>query len=494
MATVAMGGAAQAATTYFVSPTGDNSTCLSAATACQTLSGAVGVASDGDTINVAPGSYTNFVTVTENDLTIVGADPATTIIDSNGPDAIYVNGAGDGASLDISGITLRAPLAGANRALSLNNGASVTASQIRLRGGSIGGAAVDMQTLGANSIDIDDSEFIGAGPSAEDLGVISFGLANTVKISNSTLSGYSLVLQTSGSVTTLLGNEIGITDFANSFPSTAMGIAGGTTTLKDNTVTHAGPTDPGSIGIAIGGGTLDMARNKLVGLTNRTALYIDGPTTAASLFSDVLAGNAAGLVTVGGGTLGATLTNVTITGNTELNLSATSTTLGLDSTLIGDAGSSPDILNGTTTCIGSNSRVPPVAPWDSSGCTGAAFTNVDPLLGGTGGWHLQSGSPMIDAGGLALVDSGNQTDADGDARHIAGPLAAFSACAAPTRDIGADEFTPGRDCTPPTVPGGGVPPVPIPKPLVKCKKPKQKTKRALKKFKKCKKRLKKKKK
>jgi hypothetical protein len=487
-AMLAMGGLAHAASTYFVSPAGSNGDCLSPATACLSLGGAIGIATDGDTINVAPGTYTEFVTVTENDLTITGADPATTIIDSSGPDALYVNGSGDGASLNVSGLTLRAPLAGGNRALSLDNGASITADRLVLRGGSVAGSAVQLGAGGVNSLDMDGSGFVGAGSAVQDLAVISFGASNNITVSGSILDGYQTVLHAAGGTTKLLGNQIsGLHDLVNGTPTAGISISGGAATLEGNTITQAGAGDPNGVGIQVQGGTLSMARNKIIGLTNRTAVSVAAPTTTATLFSDVLTGNSAGLVTSGGG-LAVALTNVTIAGNTERNVSASSTTLGLDSTLIGDAGTLPDIFNGGTLCTGSDSRVPAGSPWDS--CTGGALTSAAPLLGGPGGWHLQPGSPLIDAGGPALVDPGQQTDADGQARHIAGPLALAAGCAAPTRDIGADEFTPGRDCSPPVTPPVVTPPVVNPRAAVKCKRPRKKTKKALKKFKKCKKRAK----
>jgi hypothetical protein len=73
-------------------------------------------------------------------------------------------------------------------------------------------------------------------------------------------------------------------------------------------------------------------------------------------------------------------------------------------------------------------------------------TNLAPDLDGT--FHLNSTSPLIDAGSPAGPPLG-ETDIDGDDRAILGK----DGCAA-RRDIGADEFVPGSpptllDCTPP---------------------------------------------
>ena len=67
---------------WYVSTTGnDTNDCLSEATACATIQGAIGKASAGDTIYVASGTYTLSSTVNVNkaNLTIAGAGSATTI-------------------------------------------------------------------------------------------------------------------------------------------------------------------------------------------------------------------------------------------------------------------------------------------------------------------------------------------------------------------------------------------------------------------------------
>ena len=73
----------RAAGPWYVATTGDdNNDCLSPSTACATINGAIGKASDGDTINVATGTYTStssFVVNINKDITLSGGwDPAFT--------------------------------------------------------------------------------------------------------------------------------------------------------------------------------------------------------------------------------------------------------------------------------------------------------------------------------------------------------------------------------------------------------------------------------
>ncbi len=85
-----------------VNPTGANG-CV------KTIAAAVSAAAAGDTVDVAAGTYTGNITISKS-ITLVGADPAKTIIDATGlPMGIYVDGI-DNANLSgvsISGFTVQ---------------------------------------------------------------------------------------------------------------------------------------------------------------------------------------------------------------------------------------------------------------------------------------------------------------------------------------------------------------------------------------------------
>jgi predicted outer membrane repeat protein len=95
---------ARAGGPWYVSPSGDDSDCLSWATACKTIDRALGKISPGDTVNVAAGVYTENVYIAE-DVIIQGAGAGNTVIDGNrsGP-TIEV---GRYKALTISGVTVR---------------------------------------------------------------------------------------------------------------------------------------------------------------------------------------------------------------------------------------------------------------------------------------------------------------------------------------------------------------------------------------------------
>src|SRR5215212_1317648 len=74
---------AHAAATWYVLPAGnDANNCQAPTTACATIAGALGKAGPGDTINMAPGTYVERLTIGKS-IAITGAGAATTTIDAN---------------------------------------------------------------------------------------------------------------------------------------------------------------------------------------------------------------------------------------------------------------------------------------------------------------------------------------------------------------------------------------------------------------------------
>ncbi len=121
---------------------------------------------------------------------------------------------------------------------------------------------------------------------------------------------------------------------------------------------------------------------------------------------------------------------------------------------------------GTATCAISFSRGFAIGGPPADNCDDFQST-ADPMFVSPArptDYHLQAGSPMIDAGN-PLAPGAGVLDIDGDPRA----LDATPACSGNVdrRDIGADEFAPvpATGCSP-----AAVPPVTQPQPKKKCKK------------------------
>jgi hypothetical protein len=105
--TLAFAAPADAAGSWFVAPGGNNgATCLSAGTPCATIQGVLnkGAFASGDTINVAPGTYTGLTTFTGKGATVVATGNGV-ILDGNGAGStVSVAGA---SAVTMTNLTIR---------------------------------------------------------------------------------------------------------------------------------------------------------------------------------------------------------------------------------------------------------------------------------------------------------------------------------------------------------------------------------------------------
>jgi uncharacterized Zn-binding protein involved in type VI secretion len=144
----------RASGTWFVAPTGnDTNDCLSAATACKTISAAIGKAADGDTLIIAAGIYTERPGRVSKSLTLMGAGAEDTILDGGGDNnsILWID-----AMMSISGITIRngAP------ALLVNDLARLALDRVQITGNlrqGTGAGIWNFGTLVANDIVIQDN-------------------------------------------------------------------------------------------------------------------------------------------------------------------------------------------------------------------------------------------------------------------------------------------------------------------------------------------------
>jgi hypothetical protein len=172
-----------------------------------------------------------------------------------------------------------------------------------------------------------------------------------------------------------------------------------------------------------------FTRNRLLGLG--TGVYVSGANGVLSFNGDLLANNS--VVGISADTAPVSITNATIWGNGD-DVVLGGASLTMDSTAVED----PIGASGPT-CTITNSRGP-----TTSGNNCQAFqTSAAPLFvnPSVNNFHLQLGSPLIDAGN-PVAPAGGSIDFDGDPRAVDGNCDGIV-----RRDIGADEAV--RDCTPP---------------------------------------------
>ncbi|HZT32447.1 MAG TPA: choice-of-anchor Q domain-containing protein [Bryobacteraceae bacterium] len=179
---------APAATWYVNGRTGrDSNNCTSATTACRTIGHAISLASSGDSISVASGIYTENLTINVN-LKLIGAHPATTIIDGGGVNRV-VSILNASAQVGIAKVTIRHGVAAGGGGI-LNWGAlrisycTITANAAASSYSATGGGIYNSGTLtiidSALSGNAGTTNFIYGG------GIYNSG---TLAITNSTLSG-----------------------------------------------------------------------------------------------------------------------------------------------------------------------------------------------------------------------------------------------------------------------------------------------------------------
>jgi nitrous oxidase accessory protein NosD len=128
--------AARASNTWYVDGVNgsDGNDCKSAQTACKTIGHAIELASSGDTINVAPATYTENLLISKN-LKITGSDAATTIVDGNQAGTVF-NIYNRQAHVTLSKLTIRNGFGEVEKGGGINN---------------VGTLAVIQSTITANS-------------------------------------------------------------------------------------------------------------------------------------------------------------------------------------------------------------------------------------------------------------------------------------------------------------------------------------------------------
>jgi hypothetical protein len=430
----------------------DNADCLTPATACKTINGAVAKASPGSTVRVEPGTYAENVTLSGGiSLVAASGNSVNPVIDPALGVGVAVTG---GPSVEVRGLTFALD-EGAAPAVTLDDNAGsamVTGNSFIDRTPATSGqVGIRTTSKGAPTITGNSFQFLS---DAIEVASPAIGAPGTPLISGNLISatpsfGEGVLVESgfsqevTGSTTAVVVENV---------------IGGGTNESKGVLVLDDGSivADP-----SLPGAGVTMVRNRILGGGN--GLLDVGGRAPVTLFGDVIAKtgsatdpphsaiNAVANASMGGDL---TVTNADIVNNSDPAIELSDNHLTLDSSIVTGSivATDPDAA---ATCTITFSAGP-----TTSGNSCQTFQTTPParfLEPDNNDIHL---NPALD---LALIDQGNPApppagsiDLDGDPRVLDGacPIGAI-------RDIGADEFNPGLlTCAPPPPPPPSSPPPP----------------------------------
>jgi hypothetical protein len=478
-ATVLVNVAAASAADLYVDDSGDDgggNDCTAPAQPCETIQYAADRPATDDVIHLGGGTYDETIVLsgTESlieDSTFSGAASGAAVINATSTDnanpAIIFDSTGT-----VSGLTIR----------SVHNAVFVRAS-----GTLSGNTFDDGSALGQYEADvvvmtgffptisptISGNFFHDPTPTGSGSAII-LNAAGSPTVSNNSITDYNVPVQAftgspTGITATITGNEIGGTHSDGPAGFAILLSNGVFAELTTNRIHSPGVGSPDGVVIVSNTGNVDAEfhRNEILG--HRKGVAVSGNPDPITMDSDLIAGSTGIGLTLDQNAsddgAGADVTNATIIGAGSASDIAVfaGTTLNLDSSIVGVGPPSGGVNGVGGTCTITYSRGAGAGVGD---CDTGFITTDDPMFvnPAANDYHLQSGSPMIDAGNDA-APSPLALDVDGDPRA----LAVAAPCTTPpagTRDIGADEFV--TFCPPPVLTPKATP-QPVP-PAKKCKK------------------------
>ncbi len=417
--------AAPAATTWYVNAdTGnDGFDCLSPGTACETIGAAVGKASDGDTIQIAAGTYYEHDIEIYTQLTLNGAGVDSTIIDAGAAGRVFRTG----STVVISGVRMQNGQTSSGDLFTEGGGAVLTSGSLTLQNAALvdnhavglGGAIFNIGTL------VLENTQVLSNTAGGDAGGIYNYTAGVITITQSTLAHNTAVGFYGGGIyagglalrvedSTLADNSAG------SFGGGITVIMNGATVL--DRVTLSGNQAASGAALFSQQGAITVTNTTVSGnnaTNNYGGIYVSGSETSLFLQNSTIAYNTRtntagngfnGLMT--GSDAVASLVNTLLAYNQEDNCSSFSPPTSLGHNL------SDDFTCGLT----QSGDQPGVDPLLGDLADNSGFVQTHALL---------PGSPAIDAGDDAQCPL---TDARGIARPYDGDGDAVADC-----DIGAVE-------------------------------------------------------
>jgi parallel beta-helix repeat protein len=422
---------ALAADTYVDDDIGNNlNSCTVPASPCLSIVTAIAKAGSGDTVRVDGGTYMENVglnlgkSLVEENFNEGDGDSQAVV---DGGATVAINVASGNSAGTIRGLTVRSD----SSAISLDGPATVTGN---LFDDTVGGVGVNL-LIGSNAASVTNNTITDtAGDTDNRIGVQSLA-AGSPTIAGNSIQNLSIGIHIANGAPTVSGNTITGTRQGGSAGNAVRVVSDATPTIVANDIRDPEPGD-NTFGIDVFEATMTpddtgatLRRNEIYDHT--TSFRTTDTTGAVTLHGDVLEGGDFGLAAVDSAPDNANIgdasaTNATIFDHGTAEVLPNGGHVTLDSTIVGASGIFP--ANGGT-CAITFSR----GPSTGSGCdnfqTTAAPQFVNPAANN---YHLQAGSPMIDAGNPA--NPGFVQDLDGRPRAVDGNCDGTA-----RRDIGADE-------------------------------------------------------
>lgn len=395
--------AAPTATLYVNAATGsDSNNCLSAGAACATIAAAVGKSVDGDTIQIAAGTYFENDILLSSSVTLMGAGSGSTIIDGGGNGRIF-----------------RTYLTNTIANVTIQNGATITpSSDIFVTGG---GAILNSGTLTIQDSVLKNNSALGSG------GAI-FTLNHALTIENTEIVSNTAEALGGGIYGYYINGTITVTNSLLA-DNTAVGLyGGGIHTTNPLTMRHTTVRDNRS---ANGGGGVSVSADAVLEHVtisgneseSGAGFYVSLGTT--TLENSTISGNSAsnnyGGIYVTGASTAINITNSTIANNLRLNTGGigyngirivnNAAATFVNTVVANNAERNCGVSTGTLTSLGNNLSTDFRCDFHQT----SDQEGVDPLLGAladNGGptltHALLPGSPAIDAGTNTVCPAADQ--------------------------------------------------------------------------------------
>jgi len=237
--------AALASTTWYVDGVNgsDNNDCKTSQTACKTIGHAISLASKGDTIMVAPATYTENLGINFS-LKIIGADTTTTIVDGNQAGTVFT--INRNIHVAFSNLTIRNGSSRFGGGIYNLGKLTITYGTTSGNSGGYGGGIYNEGTLTITNSTI-TANSAGTGSGIENQG------SGTVTITNSTISGNSatgagggggIINHQRGTVTI---NKSTISGNTSSYGGGGVRNFNGTMTITNSTISGNSAKDAGGV-------------------------------------------------------------------------------------------------------------------------------------------------------------------------------------------------------------------------------------------------------